>query len=53
MADIVFHDDIVICRVMTPKVRAARKFFRELKQELMSELQQEAILIVEKDADTL
>jgi hypothetical protein len=53
MADVVYHDAIVIYRVLTPKVRAARRFFRELKQELMQELQQEAILIVEKDADAL
>ena len=53
MADVVFHDDIVIFRVITPNVRAARRFLRELKRELMEELEQEAILIVEKDADTL
>ena len=53
MADVVYHDDIVIYRVITAKVRAARKFLRELKQELMIELKQEAILIVEKDADAL
>ncbi len=29
------------------------RYFRELKTELMRELQQEAILIVEKDAETL
>lgn len=53
MANVVFHDDIVICRVITPNVRAARRFLRELKRELMEELEQETILIVEKDADAL
>ena len=53
MADVVYHADIVIYRVITAKVRAARKFLRALKQELMRELEQETILIVEKDADAL
>ena len=53
MADVVYHDDIVIYRMITAKVRAARKFLRALKQELMRELEQETILIVEKDADAL
>ncbi len=53
MGDVVFRDDVVIFRVLTDDVRAARRYFRELKSELMGQLQQEAILIVEKDAETL
>jgi hypothetical protein len=53
MGDVVFRDEVVIFRVLTAKVRPARAFFRELKQELLSELEQEAILIVEKDVATL
>lgn len=53
MGDVVFRDNVVIFRVLTRQVRSARKFFRELKRELLRELQQEAILIVEKDAQTL
>lgn len=53
MGNVVFRDDVVIFRVLTGDVRPARRFFRELKSELMRELQQEAILIVEKDAETL
>jgi len=53
MGDVVFRDEVVIFRVLTSKVRWARKFFRELKQELLRELQQEEILIVEKDAAAL
>ena len=53
MGDVVFRDEIVIFRVLTGQVRSARRFFRELKRELIHELQQEAILIVEKDVQTL
>lgn len=53
MGDVVFRDEVVIFRVLTRQVRPARKFFRALKSELLRELQQEAILIVEKDVETL
>jgi hypothetical protein len=53
IGEVVFRDEVVIFRVLTRQVRAARRFFRELKGELLRELQQEAILIVEKDAETL
>lgn len=53
MGNVVFRDDVVIFRVLTADVDAARSFFRELKSTLMRELHQEAILIVEKDAETL
>jgi len=53
MGDVVFRDEVVIFRVLTGQVRSARRFFRQLKIELLRELQQEAILVVEKDAETL
>ena len=53
MGGVVFRDDVVIFRVLTKPVRAARRFFRDLKRELMGDLQQETILIVEKDVETL
>ena len=53
MGDVVFRDEVVIFRVLTAEVRSARKFFRDLKIKLLRELQQEAILIVEKEAATL
>lgn len=53
MGDVVFRDEIVIFRVLAGDARAARRFFRDLKRELLRELEQEEILIVEKDARTL
>jgi hypothetical protein len=53
MGSVTFRDQIVIFRVLTGKVRTARRFFTTLKQELKSELEQEEILIVEKDVETL
>ena len=53
MGPVTFRDDIVIFRVLTDNVRAARRFFRELKAELIEDLQQEEILIVEKEAEVL
>lgn len=53
MGHVVFRDEIVIFRVHARNERAARRFFRQLKFELRKELQQEEILIVEKDAKTL
>jgi hypothetical protein len=53
MGNTVFRDDIVIFRVLTSKTRPARRFFRNLKRELVVLLKQEEILIVEKDVETL
>lgn len=43
----------MIYRVLTSKVRAARRFFAELKADLKRDLRQEEILIVERDVETL
>jgi hypothetical protein len=44
---VTYRDEIVIYRVLTNRTRAARKFFREVKEQLKRELEQEEILIVE------
>jgi len=53
LGDVTYRDEIVIYRVITAKVRSARKFFAQLKSDLKRELQQEEILIVERDVETL
>jgi hypothetical protein len=50
---VTYCDEIVIYRVITGRVRFARRFLLQLKEELKKELKQKAILIVEKDADVL
>lgn len=51
--DVTYRDDIVIFRVVTSRAAQARRFFRELKQELKRRLRQEEILIIERDVDTI
>lgn len=53
MGDVVYQDQIVIFRVVTPKRRAARRFLASLKDELKRVLRQEEILIIERKVDTL
>ena len=53
MGRVVYHDKIVIYRVLADDAKKARKFFKRLKTSLKSDLQQEEILIVEKDANLL
>jgi hypothetical protein len=53
MGTVTFRDQIVIFRVLSANVRDARRFFRTLKLELKTELEQEEILVVEKDVETL
>jgi hypothetical protein len=53
MGDVTYRDEIVIYRVLSPKTRASRRFLSQLKEELKRSLQQEAILIVERNVDTL
>src|SRR6476469_7536440 len=47
VAGVTYRDQIVIYRVISGNMRAARRFLRELKEELKRELDQEEILIVE------
>ena len=53
MGSVTFRDEIVIFRVLSGNVRTARRFFRALKQELKAELEQEEILLVEREVETL
>jgi hypothetical protein len=48
-----FRDDMVICRVLSDKVRESREFFRRLKEELEAELHQKDVLIVERKVEVL
>jgi hypothetical protein len=53
MGEVTYRDEIIIFRVLAPKVRAARRFLMRLKDELKRSLQQEEILIIERDVETL
>jgi hypothetical protein len=53
VAGVTYRDRIVIYRIISGNVRAARRFLRALKEELKEELDQEQILIVEKEAELL
>ena len=53
VAGITYRDAIVIYRVITSNEREARRFLSALKERLKEELQQEEILIVERDVETL
>src|SRR6266511_87715 len=49
MAGLTYRDAIVIYRVITSDAQEARRFWSALKERLKHELQQEEILIVERD----
>ncbi len=53
IGSVTFRDEMVILRVLAEEVRAARDFFRKLKEELKADLQQEDVLIVERRVRTL
>jgi hypothetical protein len=53
MADVTYHDEIVIYRVVSRKAGSARRFLKQLKKELKVSFQQEEIFIVERDVETL
>ena len=50
---VTYRDAIVIYRVFATRATTARRFLLKLKEELKKELEQEEILIVEKEADLL
>jgi hypothetical protein len=52
-AGITYRDAIVIYRVLTSDAQEARQFLSALKERLKEQLQQEEILIVERDVETL
>jgi hypothetical protein len=53
IADVTYHDEIVIYRVIGADAEESRNFLGKLKQRLKADLQQEEILIVERDVQTL
>jgi hypothetical protein len=53
MAGITYRDEIVIYRVITSDAQEARRFLSAVKERLKETLQQEEILIVERDVETL
>jgi hypothetical protein len=53
MNDVTYRDEIVIYRVVTAKVRPARQFLRQLKEELKRTFQQKEIFLVERDVEVL
>jgi len=53
MAGVTYRDEIVIYRVITSAEEEARRFFGELKARLKEDFEQEEVLIVERDVETL
>ncbi len=53
LGDVTYRDEIVIYRVVTAKVRPARRFLKQLKEELKRVFKQEEIFIVERDVRVL
>jgi hypothetical protein len=53
MGEVTFRDEIVILRVIAANQKNARKFLRQLKEDLKRDFRQEEILIVERDVSTL
>jgi hypothetical protein len=53
VAGVTYRDAIVIYRVLTSDAQEARRFLSALKERLKEQLQQEEILIVERDVETL
>jgi hypothetical protein len=53
MAGVTYRDEIIVYRIVTSNRRAARRYLRQLKEELKRDLRQEEILIIERDVKTL
>lgn len=53
MAGVTYRDEIVIYRVLTSADEEARYFLADLKERLKADFEQEEILIVERDVETL
>jgi hypothetical protein len=53
VAGVTYRDAIVIYRVLTSDAQEARRFLSALKERLKEQRQQEEILIVERDVETL
>lgn len=53
MGQVTYRDEIVVYRVVASKVRAARRFIRQLKEELKRTFKQEEIFIIERDVEVM
>ena len=53
MGEVTYRDEIVILRVIATNARSARKFLRQMKEELKRSFRQEEIFIIERDVSTL
>jgi hypothetical protein len=53
LGGVTYRDEIVLFRVVTDKVRPARRFLRQLKEELKQVFKQEEIFIIERDVEVL
>ncbi len=53
MGEITYRDEIVVYRVVARKPEMARRFLTRLKENLKKTLEQEEILIIERDVETL
>jgi hypothetical protein len=53
LGTVTYRDEIVIYRVVADKVRPARQFLRQLKEEMKTIFRQEEIFIVERDVNLL
>ena len=53
MAGVTYRDEIVIYRVIGSAAEKARSFLADLKERLKADFEQEEVLIVERDVETL
>ncbi len=53
MGEVTYHDEIVIYRGVTKKVRSTRRFLILLKEDLKKAFEQEEIFIVERNIQVL
>jgi hypothetical protein len=53
MGGVTYKDEIVVFRIVTARQARARRYFRELKEELKKRLVQEEIFIIERDVEAL
>jgi hypothetical protein len=53
LAGITYRDEIVIYRVIGDASSSSRRFLERLKKQLKTDFQQEDILVVQRDVETL
>jgi hypothetical protein len=51
IGSVTYRDEIIIYRVVTDKVRPARRFLKQLRKELERIFRQEKIFIIERDVE--